>query len=57
MKLMIFVGITIFGSLGAWLGSMMDGGNMFGLWGILISSLGSLFGIWAGYKAAQNLGI
>jgi hypothetical protein len=35
----------------------MDHGNMFGVWGILLSTVGSFFGIWAGYKAAQNLGI
>lgn len=57
MKLMILVGITVFGSLGGWLGSLMDHGNLFGIWGILLSTVGSFFGIWAGYKAAQNLGI
>ncbi len=57
MKLMIFLGITIFGTLGGWLGGMMDHGNMFGVWGIFWGTVGSFFGIWAGYKAAQNLGL
>jgi hypothetical protein len=57
MKLMIFIGIAVFGSLGGWLGSAMDHGNLLGMWGILISTLGSFFGVWAGYKAAQYLGI
>lgn len=57
MKLMIFIGITVFGGLGSWLGAMLDGGNMFGIGSIMIGTIGSFFGIWAGYKAAQNLGI
>jgi hypothetical protein len=57
MKLMIFVGITVFGTIGAWLGAaMLDHGNYLGGWSILFSALGSFFGIWAGYKAGQYIG-
>lgn len=54
MKLMIFIGVTVGGLLGGWLGGVMDHGNMLGGWSIALSTVGSLVGIWAGYKAAQN---
>ncbi len=45
MKLFMIVGITVFGSLGWWLGSK---------WGIytslLFSTVGSLIGLWLAYK-------
>jgi hypothetical protein len=54
MKLMIGIGLTVGGLLGGWLGGLLDGGNMFGSWSILLSAVGSLVGIWAGYKIGQN---
>ena len=56
MKLMIFLGVGIFGTLGGWLGAAIDHGNWLGGWSILLSVIGSFFGIWAGYKAAQSIG-
>lgn len=53
---MIFIGICVFGTIGGWLGALMDHGNWLGGWSILISTVGSLFGIWAGYKASQYVG-
>jgi len=55
MKLMIFLGVTVFGTIGGWLGAAMDHGNWFGAWSLLLSGAGSLFGIWAGYKTGQSL--
>lgn len=57
MKLMIIVGITIFGTVGGWLGAAMDHGNWLGGWSIILSGIGSFFGIWVGFKAGQNLGL
>ncbi|HEX7632756.1 MAG TPA: hypothetical protein VF401_00355 [Candidatus Saccharimonadales bacterium] len=57
MKLMIFIGITIFGTLGGWLGALMDHGNWLGGWSILLGAVGSFFGIWVGYKAGQYSGL
>ena len=57
MKLMIFIGIFVFGTLGGWLGAALDGGNWFGAASILLGTAGSFFGIWAGYKAAQSWGL
>ena len=55
MKTMIYIGIAIGGAIGGWLGSLLDHGNFFGAWGIILSGVGSLVGIWAGYKIGQNM--
>ena len=54
MKLLIWVGITVGGSLGSWLGAVMDHGNWLGLASILLGGAGSLAGIWVAYKINQN---
>lgn len=54
MKLMIFIGITVFGTLGSWLGSLLDGGNWFGGWSILVGAIGSFFGLWIGYRIGRD---
>lgn len=54
MKLAIGIGVTVGSVVGGWLGSLLDHGNMLGLWGILLGGVGGLVGIWAGYKIAQN---
>jgi uncharacterized membrane protein YeaQ/YmgE (transglycosylase-associated protein family) len=55
MKLMIMISITVFGTIGGWLGAAMDHGNWFGAASILLGAVGSFFGIWAGFKAGQYL--
>jgi len=54
MKLMITTGIVGGSIVGGWLGALMDGGNWLGGWSILLSGIGSLAGIWAGYKVGKN---
>jgi len=56
MKLMIYIGIAVGGTLGSWLGAAMDHGNWFGGWSILLGAVGSLAGIWVGYKLGQSSG-
>ena len=54
MKLMITLGIFIVGTLGGYLGSLIDGGSsLIGVWSLGLSTVGSFVGIWVGYKAAQ----
>ena len=53
MKKAISLGVLIFGSLGGWLGTVIDHGNGFGGWAILLTAIGSFVGIWVGYKIAQ----
>jgi len=55
MKLIIFIGISVFGFVGGWIGALIDHGNWFGGISILLSIVGSFFGVWVGYKAAQAL--
>jgi hypothetical protein len=62
MKLMILIGITVFGTLGSCIGNLFDHQSFtnllaFGGWAIVMSTIGSFFGIWAGYKAGQYLGL
>jgi hypothetical protein len=57
MKLMILIGITVGGGVGGWLGALMSHGNYLSGWSILLSTVGSFVGIWAGYKAGQSMGL
>jgi hypothetical protein len=55
MKLMIMLGVTVFGTIGGWIGAAMTHGNWFSGWSILLGGVGSLAGIWIGYKAGEYL--
>jgi hypothetical protein len=55
MKLMIWIGITVGGLLGGWLGAVLDHGNSLGAFSIVLGTVGSLVGLWAGYKVGKNL--
>jgi len=55
MKLLILISITIFGTIGGWLGASFDHGNWLGFLSIILGGVGSLFGVWAGYKAGQYM--
>lgn len=49
-KHLIYLGIFVGSSLGGWVGSLLDHGNFFGLWGIVLGGVGALVGVWAGYQ-------
>jgi hypothetical protein len=53
-KTYIWLGIFIGGAIGAGLGSLLDHGNIFGLWGILLSGVGSIAGIYIAYKLSLS---
>jgi len=53
MKLMIWVGILAGGTIGGLIGAALDRGNMLGTWSIVLSTAGSLAGVWAGYKIGK----
>ena len=58
MKLMISIGIFLVGSIGGYVGALLDGGNsLIGPWSLLLGTVGSFAGIWVGYKAAQYFGL
>ena len=49
-KLCIFVGTTVFSTIGWYLG------EPFGMFAaFLVSGVGSVFGVWAGWKLAQKI--
>jgi hypothetical protein len=55
MKTFIWVGIVVGGLVGGGIGSLLDHGNMLGAWSLILSTIGSLAGIWAGYVAGTYL--
>jgi uncharacterized protein YcfJ len=55
MKWLIWIGITIGGLIGGWIGMILDHGNGLGPWSIALSAVGSLAGIWAAIKADQYI--
>jgi uncharacterized membrane protein YeaQ/YmgE (transglycosylase-associated protein family) len=54
MKTLIYIGLTVGGLIGTWLGSFIDHNPLFGMWSFIGGTIGSLVGIWAGYKIAKN---
>ena len=52
-KSVIYMGATVGGIAGGFLGGLMDHGNPFGLWGILFSLIGGIAGIWGAVKIQQ----
>ena len=51
---MIWVGILVGGTVGGLIGSVLDRGNMLGLWSIILSTVGSLAGLWVSYKLGKT---
>ncbi len=51
---MIWIGIFIGGTVGSWLGAALDHSNWFGLTSILLGGVGSLAGLWLGYKIGRD---
>jgi uncharacterized protein YcfJ len=54
MKALIWIGLTIGGLVGGWLGGLLDHGNWLGPWSILLSAAGSIAGIWVAYKIGKD---
>lgn len=55
MKLLIIVMLTIGGFIGSWLGGLLDSGNAFGMWSMLLGLfVGPLLGIFVGYKVGKQ---
>jgi hypothetical protein len=54
VKTLIFLGITVGSIIGSIIGSKLDGGNMLGVWSIMLGGVGSIAGLWAGYKLGRD---
>jgi hypothetical protein len=58
LKTLIWVGILIGGTIGGGIGNLLDHQSFFSLtnfggWTIMLSGVGSLAGVWAGYKVSK----
>lgn len=49
----IYIFLGVGGIVGGWLGGLLDGGSLFGLWGIIGSTIGGCVGVYVGYKIQQ----
>lgn len=54
MKTLIWLGIFLGGTIGSWIGAALTHGNWFSLTSILLGTVGSLVGVWVGYKIGSN---
>jgi len=52
-KSMIYLGASIGGILGGYVGSLLDKGNFLGMWGLILSTVGGLLGVYVAYKIQQ----
>jgi len=52
-KTIIYAGLTIGSLAGSFLGSLLDNGNLLGLWGLMLGFFGGIAGIWAGFKLSR----
>ena len=53
-KTYIWIGIFLGSLIGGGIGSVLDHGNMLGVWSFTLGILGSFAGIWAGYKLGNS---
>ena len=53
MKLMIYIGITIGGGIGAFLPTLWGDTNLLSGWSILGTLVGSIAGLFLGYKVGK----
>lgn len=51
-KTLIYIGATVGGLVGSWLGSLLDH-SLLGIWGILLGAVGGIAGIYVSYKLQQ----
>ncbi|MGD0284326.1 MAG: hypothetical protein ABSB12_01900 [Candidatus Saccharimonadales bacterium] len=52
-KSLIWISITIFSTLGSWLGDILGHGWL-SAWSLILGVVGCFFGIWAGWWFGKN---
>lgn len=52
-KTLIYIGASIGGIVGGLIGAKLDHGNIFGVWSIILSTIGGLGGIYIAYKLQE----
>jgi hypothetical protein len=53
MKKLIWIGATVGGTIGGWIPNLWHA-SMFSMWGLVLSTVGGLVGIWAGWKISRE---
>ncbi|HSX46608.1 MAG TPA: hypothetical protein VLF87_01305, partial [Patescibacteria group bacterium] len=53
-KTYIWIGIFLGSIVGGGIGSIFDHGNVLGLWSLLLGTVGSIVGIWAGWRLGNG---
>lgn len=53
-KSYIWLGIFVGGTVGGLIGTVLDHGNGLGAWTLILSTVGSIAGIWAGFKLGNS---
>lgn len=51
---MVWLGVMVGGTVGSWVGALMTHGNWFSLVSILLGGVGSIVGIFVGYKIGRD---
>lgn len=49
-KAIVYIGASVGGMIGSYLGSLLDHGNLLGVWSILAGGVGGILGIVVVYK-------
>ena len=52
---MIWLGIFIGGAIGSWLGALLTHNNYLSGWSIIMGGIGSIAGVYAGYKLGRMI--
>jgi hypothetical protein len=52
-KALIWISITIFSTIGSWLGELIGGGWL-GAWSLILGTVGCGVGIWVGWKIGNE---
>lgn len=53
-KTYIWIGIFVGGLVGGLIGTWLDHGNGLGAWTLILSTVGSILGIWGGFKLGNS---
>lgn len=53
-KKLVWLGLFVGGTVGGLIGTILDHGNGLGAWTLILSTVGSILGIWGGVKLGNS---
>jgi hypothetical protein len=53
-KKMVWLGLFVGSTVGGLIGAAIDHGNGLGFWSFALGTIGSIIGVWAGYKLSTS---